>query len=149
MEFREDPPDSVVEALSDDLNSGQLFAELHALAKDRKIDQLLGSLHLIGFSGKAESIGILYMSARATAKASGMGVVSLSVSARATAKASGMGVVSLSVSPPEIDRLLSARNAARAAKNWAESDRIRDELLGMGVALKDNKDGTTTCEVKR
>jgi cysteinyl-tRNA synthetase len=45
--------------------------------------------------------------------------------------------------------LFAARNAARAAKNWAESDRIRDELLGMGVALKDNKDGTTTWEVKR
>jgi len=30
-----------------------------------------------------------------------------------------------------------------------ESDRIRDELAAMGVALKDNKDGTTTWEVKR
>jgi cysteinyl-tRNA synthetase len=48
-----------------------------------------------------------------------------------------------------IESLKLARNAARAAKNWAESDRIRDELLAMGVALKDNKDGTTTWEVKR
>ena len=39
--------------------------------------------------------------------------------------------------------------AARAAKNWAESDRIRDELAAMGVVLKDNKDGTTSWEVKR
>ena len=45
--------------------------------------------------------------------------------------------------------LISARNAARASKNWAESDRIRDELAAMGIALKDNKDGTTTWEVKR
>ena len=29
-------------------------------------------------------------------------------------------------------------------KNWAESDRIRDELDAMGIALKDNKDGTTS-----
>ena len=43
----------------------------------------------------------------------------------------------------------SDRLAARAAKNWAESDRIRDELAAMGIALKDNKDGTTTWEVKR
>ena len=43
----------------------------------------------------------------------------------------------------------AARNAARASKNWAESDRIRDELAAMGIALKDNKDGTTTWEVKR
>jgi cysteinyl-tRNA synthetase len=44
---------------------------------------------------------------------------------------------------------IESRNAARAAKDWAESDRIRDELASMGVALKDNKDGTTTWEVKR
>jgi cysteinyl-tRNA synthetase len=48
-----------------------------------------------------------------------------------------------------VDKLITVRNAARAAKNWAESDRIRDELAAMGVALKDNKDGTTTWEVKR
>jgi cysteinyl-tRNA synthetase len=48
-----------------------------------------------------------------------------------------------------VNHLITARNAARAAKNWAESDRIRDELAGLGVALKDNKDGATTWEVKR
>ncbi|MGJ0452934.1 MAG: cysteine--tRNA ligase [Methylocystis sp.] len=48
-----------------------------------------------------------------------------------------------------IDALLSARNAARATKNWAESDRIRDELAAMGIILKDHKDGATTWEVKR
>jgi cysteinyl-tRNA synthetase len=45
--------------------------------------------------------------------------------------------------------LIDSRLAARAAKNWKESDRIRDELAAMGIALKDNKDGTTTWEVKR
>jgi cysteinyl-tRNA synthetase len=44
---------------------------------------------------------------------------------------------------------IELRLAARAAKNWAESDRIRDELTAMGVQLKDNKDGTTTWEVAR
>jgi cysteinyl-tRNA synthetase len=48
-----------------------------------------------------------------------------------------------------IESRISARLAARVAKNWAESDRIRDELAAMGVVLKDNKDGTTTWEVKR
>ncbi len=48
-----------------------------------------------------------------------------------------------------VDRLVSERLAARASKNWAESDRIRDELAAMGIALKDNKDGTTSWEVKR
>jgi len=49
----------------------------------------------------------------------------------------------------KVDALIAARLAARAAKNWAESDRIRDELAAMGVALKDNKDGTTSWDVKR
>jgi len=43
----------------------------------------------------------------------------------------------------EIKRRIDARNAARAAKNFKESDRIRDELAKMGVVLKDSKDGTT------
>jgi cysteinyl-tRNA synthetase len=42
-----------------------------------------------------------------------------------------------------VKQLIEARNAARAAKNWKESDRIRDELAAMGVVLKDSKDGTT------
>jgi cysteinyl-tRNA synthetase len=48
-----------------------------------------------------------------------------------------------------IETLIEDRARARAARNWAESDRIRDELAAMGIALKDNKDGTTTWGVKR
>jgi cysteinyl-tRNA synthetase len=48
-----------------------------------------------------------------------------------------------------VQRLVSVRLDARRTKNWAESDRIRDELTAMGVVLKDNKDGTTDWEVKR
>jgi cysteinyl-tRNA synthetase len=48
-----------------------------------------------------------------------------------------------------INERIELRLAARAAKNWKESDRIRDELAAMGIALKDNKDGTTTWEVNR
>ena len=55
----------------------------------------------------------------------------------------------VSVDAGKVQALIDARLAARAAKNWAESDRIRDELVAMGVTLKDNKDGTTTWEVKR
>jgi cysteinyl-tRNA synthetase len=39
--------------------------------------------------------------------------------------------------------LIDRRRAARTAKNFAESDRIRDELQAMGVILKDSKEGTT------
>ena len=40
-------------------------------------------------------------------------------------------------------RRIAARNAARKAKDFKESDRIRDELAALGVVLKDSKDGTT------
>jgi cysteinyl-tRNA synthetase len=43
----------------------------------------------------------------------------------------------------EINRLIELRLDARKVKNFAESDRIRDELAAMGVVLKDSKDGTT------
>ena len=52
-----------------------------------------------------------------------------------------------------VNALIIARLSARAAKNWAESDRIRDELVAMGVQLMDGKDADgkpiTTWEVKR
>jgi len=43
----------------------------------------------------------------------------------------------------QVDDLIAARNAARKSKDFAESDRIRDELAKMGVVLRDSKDGTT------
>jgi cysteinyl-tRNA synthetase len=55
---------------------------------------------------------------------------------------------------PTIDRAwvaerIGIRNAARKAKEFGESDRIRDELLAKGIQLKDNPDGTTSWEIKR
>jgi len=41
-----------------------------------------------------------------------------------------------------IQLLIKMRNQARADKNWALSDQIRDELLAVGIQLKDGKDGT-------
>jgi len=35
------------------------------------------------------------------------------------------------------------RKNARDNKDWAMSDKIRDELAGLGIQLKDGKDGTT------
>jgi cysteinyl-tRNA synthetase len=48
-----------------------------------------------------------------------------------------------SVDEVKVRTLIEARNAARKAKDFKESDRIRDELAAMGVVLKDSKDGTT------
>ncbi|PYG98492.1 hypothetical protein CVV67_20580 [Arthrobacter stackebrandtii] len=43
----------------------------------------------------------------------------------------------------EVEGLIQARLQARADKNWAESDRIRDQLTAMGVVLEDSKGSTT------
>jgi cysteinyl-tRNA synthetase len=47
------------------------------------------------------------------------------------------------LSEAEIEGLISARQAARKAKNFAESDRLRDELVAAGIVLEDGAGGTT------
>jgi cysteinyl-tRNA synthetase len=42
-----------------------------------------------------------------------------------------------------IDALVDARIAARAAKDWTESDRIRDELKAEGIEIMDGADGAS------
>jgi len=43
----------------------------------------------------------------------------------------------------EIEELISRRNQARADKDWAESDRIRDEFIAKGIVLEDGPNGTS------
>jgi cysteinyl-tRNA synthetase len=43
--------------------------------------------------------------------------------------------------PGPAAELLAAREAARAGRDWAASDRLRDELLALGVAVEDTRDG--------
>ncbi len=42
----------------------------------------------------------------------------------------------------DIEARIEARRQAKAARNWAEADRLRDELKAMGIVLEDRKDGT-------
>ncbi len=42
---------------------------------------------------------------------------------------------------PETEALIEARAAARTARNWAESDRLRDELAERGIVVEDTRDG--------
>lgn len=49
---------------------------------------------------------------------------------------------SQTVDAPRIDALVAARSAARERKDWAEADRIRQELTAMGVQIQDGPQGT-------
>ncbi|HEV2110182.1 MAG TPA: DALR domain-containing protein, partial [Gammaproteobacteria bacterium] len=43
----------------------------------------------------------------------------------------------------DVERLIAARKAARAAKNWKEADRLRAELDAAGIVIEDGASGTT------
>ncbi len=43
--------------------------------------------------------------------------------------------------PQEVQSMLDQRAEARKAKNWAESDRLRDAIAALGWAIKDSKEG--------
>lgn len=45
--------------------------------------------------------------------------------------------------PEEVEKLLAERAQARATKNWAESDRLREAIAALGYAVKDSKEGQT------
>ena len=49
--------------------------------------------------------------------------------------------------PPDVRELAHQREAARAAKNWAESDRLRDEIAARGFSVEDTADGTKVRQV--
>jgi cysteinyl-tRNA synthetase len=113
------PATSVIEALSDDLNTPQMMAALHGLRSsvvsgneaDRKA--LAGSLRHLGFFSETSA-------------------------AWKSRKEQASGI-----DAGQVESLIAERTAARARKDFRESDRIRDELAAMGVVIKDSKTGTT------
>ena len=119
----------VLAALADDLNVSTVIARLHGLASDARGGgpdarrKLKASAMMLGLLGKTKSEYVASDPAAA------------------------------SVDSGKVEGLLSERKAARARKDFKESDRIRDELAAMGVVLKDGKDAsgnpTTTWEIAR
>jgi cysteinyl-tRNA synthetase len=127
--------------LCDDLNTPGLIAELHKFRKRKEFQSLLNTLQLLGFFGRRENLV-----RKAFARVAMQGVAAVGVAGTINVTIPPFTVSATgTVTPPreDIERLISARTAARKAKNFKESDRIRDELTGMGVVLKDSKDGTT------
>ena len=45
--------------------------------------------------------------------------------------------------PEEVEKLVEQRTKARQEKNWAESDRLRDEIIALGYSVRDGKEGMT------
>jgi len=128
-EVSSEPSPAFVDALCDDLNTTEAISELHRLRSIGDGPALRASLRLVGLGGR--------------------NVYELKCEPGAFTLNGSPADFVLTSDEKRTRELVEARLAARAAKNWAESDRIRDELAAMGVALKDNKDGTTTWEVKR
>ena len=119
-----------VDALADDLNTPKAIATLHDL-RGEAAQGALGAKR--GLKASAQMLGLLASSQSQWA-------------ARKRASAA--------VDEVRVGDLIAARAVARKARNFAEADRIRAELDGMSIALKDTKDPqtgdlVTTWEVRR
>ena len=115
--------DAVEEALSDDLNTPKAVAELHRLA---------GNIN-------RETDG------KAIAKAKGAlldGGALLGLFERENPESWFRGDTG-DIDVSKIEALIKERAAARAAKDFATADRVRDDLAGMGVVLEDGPGGTS------
>lgn len=117
-----DIPEAMAAALDDDLNTPKALAELNTLARQ------------LANAGDDELRGQL----TAQIKAGGqlMGLLTQSPEEWFAAQKSD-------VDAEKIDQMIADRNAARAGKDFATADRLRDELTDMGVIIEDGPEGTT------
>ena len=117
-------PDAFVDALLDDLNTPKALAVLFDLAKQANTASDPGTRAQLkaALIGAGRMIGILEMDPEAWF--------------------AGGGAAS-HIDGDEIKRLIAARNAARKEKNFAEADRIRDELAAQGIQIEDGPQGTS------
>lgn len=112
-------------AMNDDFNTPEACAVLFEMT--REVNRLRDS----------DVTAAAALAARLRALASVLGVLQLAPDAFLQAGAEGR------VDAEKVEALIAARLQARSEKNWAESDRLRDELTSMGVVLEDGKGGTT------
>ncbi|HBM08741.1 cysteine--tRNA ligase [Pseudomonas sp. Choline-3u-10] len=113
------------EAMDDDFNSPEACAVLFEMV--REINRLRDT-DMQAASGLAAQLKAL---------ASVLGILQIDPDTFLQAGVEGK------VDATQVEALIAARLQARAEKNWAESDRIRDQLTAMGVVLEDGKGGTT------
>jgi cysteinyl-tRNA synthetase len=135
-----EPSDEFMEALLDDLNTPRAIAELHRLlnvARD-------GSFKLAGRMSRPRAMldDTTHLANRQIA--AGLRLLGIDIELYDPDILQKRRYLNLSADHQKaIEELIASRTAARARKDFKESDRIRDELAAMGVVIKDSKEGTT------
>jgi cysteinyl-tRNA synthetase len=118
------PSQSVVDALSDDLNTPLAISKLHELAGavNRAEDEVKKISLRSELLASAKLLGLLWSAPEAWFQG---------------------GAGGEDVDEASIKQLIEARAAARAAQDIAEADRVRDSLKEMGIVLEDGASGTS------
>jgi cysteinyl-tRNA synthetase len=115
------------EAMDDDFNTPEAIAVLQGLARELNAARGVASAVTLGeTAAELKSLGGV------------LGILQVPSEQWFRGKSAG------GLSDTQIDGQIAARLAARKAKNWAESDRIRNELAEAGVILEDKPGGTTS-----
>src|SRR6202521_2083491 len=136
-----------LDSMDDDFNTPEALAVLQTLTREvnsardageqRRAAQLAAELRALG-----GVLGLLRVEPaqwfRLPETPPGKGRAGRRATGTGAAEGGGTGL-----SDAEIEARIAARAAARHAKNWVESDRIRDELAAAGVLLEDKPGGNT------
>ncbi len=120
-------------ALDNDLNTSLAITALYDVLKGKLDDAT--KRYLIADFDRVLSLGLIEAADAELEKA-----------AKAEAEKAAQQLAYLEekgLSKDWVDEQITARAAAKADKNWAEADRIRDELLEKGIVIKDSKNGAT------
>ena len=115
--------------MEDDFNTSRAIAVLHGLATRLNKEADRSAPEALGIAATLRNLG---------------GILGL---LQADADAFLQAGSATGISNDEINRLIEQRTAARKAKNFAEADRIRDQLLAQGVELSDGPKGTVWIRV--